>query len=59
MRQTDLGESVLFGTTWSLPAGSPSRSGSYDLGEGTFPRVLRFVNGVLEEVGIVSREGWR
>jgi hypothetical protein len=28
----------------------------YDLGEGTFPRVLRFVAGVLEEVSEVSRE---
>jgi hypothetical protein len=28
----------------------------YDLGEGTFPRVLRFVNGILEEITVVSRE---
>jgi hypothetical protein len=28
----------------------------YDLGEGTFPRVLRFVAGVLEEIHEVSRE---
>ena len=27
----------------------------YDLGEGSFPRVLRFVEGVLEEVKEVSR----
>jgi hypothetical protein len=27
----------------------------YDLGEGSFPRVLRFVEGVLEEVKEISR----
>jgi hypothetical protein len=29
---------------------------TYDLGEGTFLRVLRFVDGVLEQIDVVSRE---